>query len=147
MENKPEFEFDRYFDRYFNLIINRSGENNRIQYIQKINLAQSDLENLSIENVIAKAINKFEVEELTEKAIVRSDAKLFLMINYRAMVYYPLKNSSKFSEIELKRKVFSEVQQILRVANRYSSEITGHKVLQAGIEIWNSLGTLNGDSW
>jgi len=97
MEKQPEFEFDGHFNRYFNFLINRNGESNRIQYIQKNNLAQSDLEKLSIENVIAKAINKFEVDELPEKTVVRSDAKVFLMINYRTMVYFPLRNSPKFS--------------------------------------------------
>ncbi|WP_318641854.1 hypothetical protein [Flavobacterium ardleyense] len=147
MEKQPEFEFDRYFNDYFNVILNRNAEDNRTQYIQTIDLAQSELENLSIEYVIAKAINKFEVEEMTENSVVRSDAKLFLLINYRTMVYFPLRNSSKFTERGLKRKIFSEVQQILREANQYSTEITAHKVLQAGSEIWNSLGTLSGDSW
>lgn len=148
MESQHEFEFDKYFNRYFNFLTKRgSNEINQTQYIQKFDLAQSDLNTLTIEQVIAKAINKFEVEELLERAIVRSDAKLFLMINYRAMVYYPLKDSPKFSELQLKKDIFSEVQQILKTAQNTSMEISAHQILIAGNEIWDSLKTLSRGSW
>lgn len=148
MENQNEFEFDKQFNRYFNFLLERgSRQYGRIQYIQKFELAQTDLDKLTVEQVIAKAINKFEVEELPERSIVRSDAKLFLMINYRTMVYLPLKESRKFSELELKKEIFDEVQKILKAAQKKSIEISAHQVLIAGSEIWDSLKTLSKGSW
>lgn len=149
MENQNEFEFDEYYNRYFNFLTNRRSYNQSggLKYIQKFDLTQSSLDKLTIEQVIAKAINKFEVDELPARTLVRSDAKLFLMINYRTMVYFPLKDSTKFSELELKKEIFSEVQKILKTAQEISTEISAHQVLIAGNKIWDSLKTLSNGSW
>ncbi len=149
MENQYEFEFDKYFNHYFNYLIRRGNvsQSGRMQYIQRLDLTQTNLGKLTIEQVIAKAISKFETEELRERAIIRSDAKLFLVINYKAMVYLPLRDSPKFSELELKKEIFSEVQKILKAAQEISTEISAHQVLIAGSKIWDSLKTLSRGSW
>lgn len=146
--NKPEFDFDAFFNRYTNNLLNKNRERNaEFRFVQRKDYAQANIEELTIEQVIAKAISKFETENLDKRVIVRSDAKLFLIINYSSMVYYPLLDAKDPDKNDLKRQIFKEVQKILNVAQDMAKEITAHKILQAGNEIWDSLKTLGKSSW
>lgn len=146
--NNQDFKFDSYFNRYLDNLLHRNREPNaEFRFVQRANLAQSKIDDLTIEQVIVKAINKFEAEKLESGEIVRTDAKLFLVMNYSSMVYYPLSGIGNFNKNELKHQIFSEVGKILNEAHEMSSEITAHKILQAGNQIWDSLRTLSKGSW
>lgn len=135
MESQLEHEFQESYDA----ILNTSR---RIGYITGFE-SQLDISSLSIEEVIAKSIADFEQEYYAK---LRADAKLLLMINFVNMVYNPLTKTETRAASFVKREVYNEITSILKQANNLPGEISSHKILEAGLDMWSRLSLMSG-SW
>jgi len=102
-------------------------------------------------DVIQTAINRFEANQSEPDFIrVRSDARLFLLLNFDQMVFRPLTAARNLNNIS--GSISEDVTNILETARiatkeKRESEISGHEVLNACSRLWGSLKTLAKDSW
>ena len=146
MKDEIKFQFEKYFER----IAIKSHRTIHGYYKVKSSSDLKSVENLSIlriEQVIAKSILDFESKFLKDDIIIRSDAKVLLIINFTDMVYYPLTMGSKKDPGKMKREIYEEVQQILEQASKEHKEISSHNILEVGLKLWNSLKVMSNESW
>lgn len=98
---------------------------------------------------VRKAIDDFESSNNLK---IRSDGKLFLLLNFEFMVYRPLREDVKLRP-RLDIRIRKDITTILKRAGDNISKkpnndgISAHEIASAGLQVWESLSTLSKDSW